>query len=224
MRFIVVADIHGDFEKLSAIMERVRGYDAIICPGDFTDMYVTAGFSQDDTAQLILEELLAHKKPVFCVPGNHDTKNMLKMFEDAGVSIHGKGKLLGHVGLFGFGGAKTPFNTVFEPDDDEVLAGLKNGWDDVKNASVKIMVVHNPPRETAMDKVASGSHVGSAAVTGFIKTHQPDVVVSAHIHESRGVDRLNSTVLIYPGTASDGWVGTIDVGHEIKVDIQNALR
>ncbi len=67
-----------------------------------------------------------------------------------------------------------------------------------------VYVVHGPPRDTRCDMIASGAHVGSRALRGFIETHQPPLVLGGHIHESPRVsssfhDRIGRTVVVNPG-------------------------
>ena len=60
MNVLVVADIHGDFESLSGVLQKIKfGVDVVVCPGDFTDIGLSLmGFSREDMMRLILDELL----------------------------------------------------------------------------------------------------------------------------------------------------------------------
>ncbi|MFH1105817.1 MAG: metallophosphoesterase [Candidatus Aenigmatarchaeota archaeon] len=220
MKILAIADIHGDFEKLEELMERVKeDFDAIVCPGDFTDIGLSAqGFSREEMLELILEELKSRKKPVLVVPGNHDGKDLHNMFDNSVINLHGDGKIVDGVGFFGFGGAKTPFQTPFEPSEEETSQGLAHGWEKIKDCETKIMVVHNPPKNTKLDQTASGAHVGSEAVRRFILKNQPTVVISAHIHEGGREDVLEKTRLVYPGVAASGCYAIIETGKTLKVE------
>ena len=75
MKMLVIADLHGYSEEISEFFKKIdaRGFDVIVCPGDFTDMFnQPPGFSQHNIADLILQKLVAFGTPVICVPGNHD--------------------------------------------------------------------------------------------------------------------------------------------------------
>lgn len=223
MKILVIADIHGDFESLSNVLAELKNdFDVLVCPGDFTDVGLSlAGFSREDMLQIMLDELLSCGKPVFALPGNHDPPEVHKIFDEYGVNLHGRGKIIDGVGFFGFGGAKTPFGTPFEPSEEETANGLKKALDAVVGANKKIMITHNPPKNTKLDRVLSGSHVGSQAIRDFILKNKPDVAISAHIHEARGTDVLGSTQLIYPGAVTDGWAGIISVGDKTETKILN---
>jgi len=67
------------------------------------------------------------------------------------------------------------------------------------------MVCHTPPKDTAIDVVRSGLHVGSSVVRNFIEKFKPDVCISGHIHESRGKDKVGDTIVLNAGMFRDGW-------------------
>jgi hypothetical protein len=216
MNIVVVSDIHGDIENLFSYFDKIKElvFDVIVCPGDFTDANIPKGFTQEDVARLIIKELKLLKKPILAVPGNVDTKNMIKIFEDEGISIHGKGKIIGDFGFYGYGGAQTPFETNIEPTEEELKLGLKNSWNEVKNAKYKVQVTHNPPSGTRVDMIQSGLHVGSNAVREAIESYEPLVAISAHIHEARGTDRVKKTFIINSGRFPEGYFGLINIEND----------
>lgn len=224
MNILVISDIHGDLENLLTYSDKLKElkFDVIVCPGDFTDLNTPKGFTQEDIAKLIIEELKIFKKPIVTVPGNMDTKNIIEIFEKEGVSIHGRGKIINEFGFYGFGGAKTPFKTNTEPSEEELKLGLKNALRDVKKVKYKIQVTHNPPTGTRLDIIQSGVHVGSKIIRVFIETHEPTVAISAHIHEARGIDNLKKTFLINSGRFPEGYFGLINIeGGSVKGRVLN---
>ncbi|MBI4167833.1 MAG: metallophosphoesterase [Candidatus Aenigmarchaeota archaeon] len=223
MNVLVVADVHGDFESLSSVLQNIKfDFDVVVCPGDFTDTGLSLmGFSREDMMRLVLDELMSLGKPVVALPGNHDPVETHKIFDEYGVNIHGAGRVIDDVGFFGFGGAKTPFATPFEPTEEETERGLKKGFSDVENTKHKIMITHNPPKNTKLDRISTGAHVGSQKIRDFILHNKPDAAVSAHIHEAVGIDDLGATKLLYPGPVSGGWVGVLMVGEKTDAKILN---
>lgn len=211
MRILVIGDIHNDIENMIAYLDKLseKNIDVVIGTGDFTDVGVK-GFSQKDIAKLILEEMKTLKKPILCVPGNLD-KEILPVLEAEKASIHGKGKVIGDVGFYGVGGAKTPFGTSLELSEGEVELMLTNGFNEVKSAKIKIQVTHAPPAGTRMDLIYTGAHIGSEAIRKFIEEHKPDVAISAHVQEARGIDELGKTKLLNPGKFSEGHYGIITI-------------
>ncbi len=213
MNIIVISDIHGDIENLFNYFDKIKelNVDAVVCPGDFTDANMPKGFTQEDVVKLIIKELNLLKKPILAVPGNVDTKNMIKIFEEEGISIHGKGKVIGDFGFYGYGGAKTPFETNIEPSEEELKLGLKNAFNEVKNAKYKVQITHTPPAGTRVDMIQSGLHVGSNVVREAIELYEPIVAISSHIHEARGTDQLKKTFIINSGRFPEGYFGFIKI-------------
>ena len=212
MDIAVVSCIHGDLENLMKFLDKITllNIDVILCPGDFTDFSIPKGFSRTDICKIILEELKALGKPILTVPGSWDG-DLIEFLKKESVSIHAKGKIIDDIGFFGYGGAKTPFNTPFEPSEGEIEIGLEKGFSEVKKAKIKVQVTHAPPNRTKLDMIVSGAHVGSTAVRTFIEKNHPDVAVSAHIHESRGVDEIGGTKIINAGRFPEGYVGLISI-------------
>jgi len=114
LKILVVADMHGEFEKFSKLIDkmRVHDFDLVVCPGDFTDIFnVPEGYSQLDIAELMVQKLLYLGRPVFCLPGNHEPYDILDMFEEYDTNLHDKVKKFKDFEFLGFGGAATPLNT-----------------------------------------------------------------------------------------------------------------
>ena len=215
MNILVISDVHNDVETMMVYIDKLAllDFDVVVVPGDFTDVNVPKGFKQTDIGRLILEELNSLKKPILALPGNQD-KELIPVFEEMGVTLHGVGKIIENVGFYGFGGAATPFGTSFEPTEREIKLGLENAYNMVKKSGQKIQVTHNPPARTKLDKIASGAHVGSEVVRKFIEERQPDVAICAHIHEARGVDDLGTTKMVNSGRFPEGYCGFISIGRE----------
>jgi Icc-related predicted phosphoesterase len=224
MNIVVVSDIHGDVENMLIYLDKIGELkpNLIICPGDFTDVNSPKGFKQEDVAKLIISELKSLDVPVLAVPGNVDPKAITKIFEKENMSLHGHGKIINGYGFYGYGGAKTPFDTSIEPSDEELETGLLKGYKDVKSAKYKIQITHEPPSETKIDMLNSGAHVGSKTIRSFIEKHQPILAISAHIHEARGIDKINTTTVINSGRFPEGYLALINISNgEIKGRILN---
>ena len=205
-----MCDVHGEFQALGWVMDMAEKDkpDIVVCPGNITDMFKSpTEFSQLDVADVVVQKLLSLGKPVLCLPGNHDPFEILDVFGDYGVNLHGKRVDVGGVGFLGFGGAQTPFNTLFEPTEEEVAASLGK----LGTKQPFVFVVHNPPKSTKMDKIASGEHVGSKAVREFVLSKKPVLTLTSHIHEAAGTDKLGGSVLFNPGPAFKGRYGIVDI-------------
>jgi hypothetical protein len=225
MNILVLSDIHNDVENILSYIDKVTllDFDLVVCPGDFTDITVPKGFTKVDVGRLIIEELGGLKKPILAVPGNMD-KEIIPLLEKEKISLHGNGRIVKDVGFYGFGGAKTPFSTPLEPEENEIKTGLELGFEKVKTAKTKVQVTHNPPARTKVDLLYTGAHVGSETVRKFIEEKQPAVAISSHIHEARGTDELGKTKLINTGRFPEGYCGLVTIKKgEVKTKIINLI-
>jgi Icc-related predicted phosphoesterase len=217
MKILIFADTHGEYEKAAEVLSQVKteGIDLILCPGDFTDMFaVPEGFSQLDIADMILQKIMALKVPILCIPGNHDPYEVLELFNEYNVNLHDKVKKVKGTPFMGWGGAPTPFNTIVEPSEEETAESLEKMYSKLKGEKF-ILMVHNPPKDTKLDTTFSKRHVGSGAIRAFIEKRQPILAISAHIHESRGTDKLGNCVLFYPGALFEGYYGVVEIEGDV---------
>lgn len=215
MKIIAFSDIHGSYKKVDEILSKESGYDAIIIAGDLT----TIGSSKEAASAIKLFQ--THNKPMFVVAGNMDLPELDEAFAHFGVSINARGVVSGDVGLFGVSASQfTPMNTPYEISEEEIMRRANAGWKDVGGARRKIFVPHTPPRDTNVDKIMIGQHVGSTAVREFIEQHQPDIVVCGHIHEARGTDSIGKTKIVNCGPAGRGYYVVIEIGTEINIELR----
>lgn len=221
MRILVISCIHNDIENLLKFYDKLveLKFDVIVSTGDFTDAEIK-GFDRTEIGKIIVEELKLFGKPLLVVPGSWD-KELIGLFEDEGISIHGIGKEINDIGFYGFGGAKTPFNLPYEPTEEEIFNGLNKGYKMVENCRRKVQVTHAPPLNSKVDIIFSGAHVGSEAVRRFIEEKQPDVAICAHIHEARGLDSIGKTKIINSGRFPEGYCGLVDLNGKVKTEIIN---
>lgn len=210
MKILILADIHGSFEMLNKVIDHAEkdNPDLVVCPGNLTDMFNNqSDISQLDVGDMIVQKLLSIRKRVFCVPGNHDPYELIEILDDYKVNLHSKNMKLKNINFIGFGGAKTPFNTNFEPSEEET----KHGLNSLNHDQPMILITHNPPKDTKLDKIKSGDHVGSLAVREFILAKKPILNITAHIHEAVGKDMLGPTILFNPGPVFEGNYGIVKI-------------
>jgi len=140
MDLLVIGDHHGDIENNLTYIDKLKEFrfDVVLYIGDFTDISPPKGFEQKDITKILIEELKMFKKPIFSVPGNNDTWDVVDLMEKEGVNVHGKGIKHNDYGFYGMGGAKTPFKTNIEPTEEETKKGLEDGFKDVTDTKYKI--------------------------------------------------------------------------------------
>jgi hypothetical protein len=212
MKIVALTDIHGKYEIAARII-RSESPDAVVIGGDLT----TVGTMKEaaDALELFRREC----GTLLVVAGNMDLPEHDDMFFQMGLSINGHGRIIGDTGFFGVSGAPhSKLKTPYEISEERILALARSGYDDVKEARVKIFVPHAPPYGTRVDIVHAGFHVGSTAVREFVEDHPVDAVVCGHIHESRGMDAIDTTRIVNCGQAGQGHYAFIDTGGSVTVE------
>jgi Icc-related predicted phosphoesterase len=201
MHIIAFGDIHMEcagIEKITGLSKA----DLVIITGDFTN----CGGKED--ASTILNVIRRINPKIYAVLGNMDEASVGNYLDELGINIHGKGFVLGDLGIFGVGGSNpTPFNTPTEFSEEELGNIVNKAYQYVTQAPIKVLISHTPPINTAADMIGGGVHVGSTAIRKFVEEKQPDFCFTGHIHESRGEDRIGRTLILNPGMLRDpGWI------------------
>lgn len=215
MRIISLSDIHGAYRRVNEIIARESNADVVVIGGDLT----TNGSAHE--AEEAIKLFQSNGKPVLTVLGNMDPPALEQTMENLGIAINAKGIVVEEAGFFGVSGSPfTPMHTPYEIPEDEITRRAESGWRDVAGARWKIFVPHAPPRDTKLDKIFLGKHVGSTAVRAFIEECQPDVAICGHIHESRGIDTIGKTQIVNCGQAGKGEYAVIDLGNEVSIEVR----
>ncbi len=218
MRVLLLTDIHGDTEKLERILE-TEEYDTVLCAGDLSDANKFEDYSS--RLQEILETFDRQGKMVKAVPGNMDSEETcVRSLIDYRMNIHKKIASFEEFDVVGFGGGKTPFGTPFEPEGSEIKRVLEQLYSRMR-ADRRFAVIHQPPADTELD-IVDGNHVGSDEVRKLIEERDFALVLTGHIHESRGRDSLNGAEVINPGPVLEGYYAVADIdGESFNIEMKN---
>lgn len=197
--WIVVGDIHGEVDNFSKIPELAEA-DAIIVSGDLTNL----GGAEE--ARKVMDVLKKAKLPIYAQIGNMDKPDVDQWLSSLGCNLHGQTiELAPGIAIFGIGGSTpTPFHTPSEFSEEMLAKWLDEEWQTAQKFAHKILVSHNPPKDTPCDDIGNNAHVGSTAVRKFIEERQPDICVCGHIHEGRAKEMIGNTIVINPGTLAEG--------------------
>ena len=216
MIILVGTDFHGSeeaFRNFGFKADEIKAEILVIC-GDITH------FGSLQEAKRLLSVLEDPKVPILFVPGNCDPPSLATVEVECADSIHGSYRAYKDVMFFGFGGGPvSPFSTPFEMTEEEIADFLE---EKAKNPLMRkwfIFVSHTPPKDTKVDKIYSGRHVGSQSIRRFIEERNPSVVLCGHIHEARGVDRIGGTIVVNPGPARHGYCALVYINNEIEVKL-----
>lgn len=215
MVLLCFSDIHGRGAGLKEIADASQA-DAIVISGDVTQL---GGYSEADR---ILTPLLLSGKPVLAVRGNMDKEGVERYLDEKGLNLHGAGRVIGGVGFHGLGGSSpTPIHSAFTISLDEQGTLLEAGYAAVAEVKTRVLISHDPPRNTTLDRILTGIHVGSAEVRAFIEKTMPALCISGHIHESPGEDRIGDTVCVNLGPYGSGRYALITIDHTITITWRN---
>ena len=214
MRILYVVDVHDRFDSVPQALAATGPVDVLVVGGDIT----TLG-SPEDTEQAI--ELWRPLAPrLLAVAGNMDSPAIDARLVELGVSIDGRGVVLGDVGISGVSASPhSPLHTPHEIPDRELAARAAGGLEVVKECRVRIFCPHAPPHGTACDRIRSGEHVGSPALRALVEQEQPDLVLCGHIHESRGEDMIGASRIVNPGPVASGHYALVEVNEGTAVTL-----
>lgn len=203
MKFLIIADLHGNFEVLNKLDKEFSLCDAVLFAGDFAD--AIKGLSGEP----VLKTLLTKHKNIYAVLGNHDSPSFIDALNSASINVEKSVKRCGPYLVTGSGGATFfTHDTPFEREEKEIMQDF-DAYLKVKAANFVakdtktpplILLSHNPPLNTICDKVTPTVHAGSSLLVAFIKKVSPLVVVTGHIHEGVGVDKIGETSIINSGS------------------------
>ena len=173
-----------------------------------------------------LEEWIEYARPrlaqqgvkCFAAPGNDDAFFIDELFADSGAIelLEGRVVELDGIEMLTTGWSnETPWKTERETSEAELRAMIMEMIDRLERPENAIFNIHVPPHATALDQcpkldenlrpVSSGGNpvmtsAGSTAVRELIEAHQPLLGLHGHIHEGRGIARIDRTVCVNPGS------------------------
>ncbi len=199
MKIISFGDIHEDLTNLIPLKKELENADLVIVTGDLTN------YNGRKEAAGVVEEIMKYNENILVQLGNLDQPEVNDYLTEKGINLHRNGYMMDDIGIFGVGGSNpTPFKTPTEFSEDEIKTFLLDGINKVRDSKFKIMVPHMPPKDTKIDIISAGVHVGSQSVRDFILEYKPDISLSGHIHEARGSDKIEKTALFNAGMFREG--------------------
>jgi hypothetical protein len=213
LNIIAFTDFHGRQDagrKARQLISREQPA-LIVVAGDLVNYDV-------QLAKQLLLDMAQGGRPIYFVPGNMDDRELGQWSGNELVRpLHGRREQINELCLIGLGGSpvgsfKSPFGFT-EQDATRLLNNLVGNCHQDKT----ILVAHCPPKNTKIDHVASGEHIGSISVRKFVEKTQPLLVISGHVHEAQGVDKIGKTTLVNPGPAHHGHFARISLNDDVTV-------
>ncbi|NUQ61070.1 MAG: metallophosphoesterase family protein [Pirellulales bacterium] len=216
MKLLTITDLHGRQPVLERILARAGGCDALLFGGDITN------FGSPIDAERLIKLAQAAVPAVFAVAGNCDSGEIDRRLVEMGVSLAGRGVMLGEIGIQGLSGMPPWKRGMYQFTEEELAAALEAGHAAIAAARHRIVLSHPPPRGARVDRTFLLKHVGSTSLRAFIERTQPPLVLCGHIHEGRGVEQIGKTTVVNCGEAAGGYYAVADVGDQIHAEIFRA--
>jgi hypothetical protein len=188
LRILAAADFHGDSSIARKLAEKAKKekVDLVILAGDITGMI---------ESENLLKPFIDNGKRVLFVPGNWDSSESAEIFS----KMYGAKNIGEHyvkyddVGIFGIGSPDWQLSL----NEKKTFDKLKKEFEKIKNLEKKIMVSHIHAEKTKSE--FSGVE-GSRALRKAIEEFQPDLFISAHIHEAEGLqEKIGKTHVVSVG-------------------------
>jgi len=208
---LAFTDFHGQRDAFSQARKLILS--------DRPDLVVVAGdlVNHDaEHAKQMLLQLAEANRPVYFVPGNMDAPALADWTGTEQVHpLHGRCLQVYEVSLLGLGGSPVgAFKFPFGFTEQHAATLLDNLAEDCHGDNM-ILVSHCPPRNTKIDRIHSGEHVGSISVREFVEKARPLLVISGHIHEAQGMDSIGVTTVVNIGAAEHGCFARISISDTV---------
>jgi len=198
MIIIALTDIHGALSHLEQIERELRAADWVFLGGDITH------FGGASAAADVINYIRKMNSAVFAVAGNCDEPEVDAYLGAENLGGHGRISQKRGLTVLGVGGSlPVPVFTpnTFSEDEYKVFFSRMEG---AMDSPPDILVSHQPPWRTNLDKVWGMKHVGSRSLRNYIERAAPRLVFCGHIHESSGCDTIGDTRLVNPGPFRHG--------------------
>lgn len=194
LKILAASDFHG-LEIVSKDLARKAEKEKV-------DLVVIAGdvLNFGEYAKNMIKPFVDRKLPVLFVPGNHDPPEAVEDFVHIYhvKNINGSYAVVRDVGFFGSGGTTQMPHFPFFVSEKDTYYNLKKGFEKVRNARKKIMVTHEHPAKSKLEKFTGIP--GSSSVRRAIDAFQPDILICGHLHEMEGFEeRIGKTTVMTVG-------------------------
>lgn len=196
MKILAAGDIHGDIGLAKNLAERAEkeNVDLVILCGDITQF--------EQSTDNLIGHFAKKKQKVLLIPGNHESIATVDFLAELyGMkNLHGYSVRYKDIGIFGAGGSSVVGPNCIIPED-EMLNLLNEGFERIKYLPKKIMVTHEHPKGTNMEKFTK-FFPGSPAIRKAIDELQPNIMLCSHVHEAEGIEeKIGETRIINVGKA-----------------------
>ncbi|MBI5961808.1 MAG: metallophosphoesterase family protein [Chloroflexi bacterium] len=194
MRIIALPDLHEAITHLEGISQQLASVDLVLLVGDLTNSGSVVNVSR------VINAVRQYNSSILAVPGNWDKVEVDGYLSQIGINLHHRHIVMDGIAFVGVGAALySPNRSPNEVSENDLKAFLEEAISGLDNSLPKILVCHQPPIQSLVDKTWSGLHIGSETIRTFIHETQPLLCFSGHVHEGVGIDSIGRTQVINPG-------------------------
>jgi uncharacterized protein len=211
LKLFTISDIHGATKPIEEAAQLIREADWVVVSGD-----LTRSKTRSEAAEIIacIEQ---YSTRILAVHGNWDRLEVMDFLEEKGYNLHGKGRILEGIGLFGLGGSSpTPLKTATEYTEKEIALSLHRGYEMVREASPVVLISHVPPRGIR-DKSFLGLRGGSHSLKAFLAVNPVALCLCGHIHEAAGMEQFRTALVANAGSFKKGHYLSVEIGPNLVV-------
>ncbi len=214
---LLLSDVHGRVSVLKRVVGKAS-FDLALVAGDVSN-YSGGAYEE------VLEVLSSSVPVTVVVPGNVDPPEIAELGIENVIVIHNRVVEVRGLRVAGAGGGLgLPFWGIPYLTDAHMSSFIKELEEALGSEPLPlhVLLTHTPPRETGLDRIYSGEYVGSRRLREFVEARGPVLHVCGHVHEGRGVARIERTVVVNPGPAMTGHYGIArfrDGGLEVEVEL-----
>jgi Icc-related predicted phosphoesterase len=226
MKCLLVSDLHYTLKQFDWVDAVAGDFDLVVIAGDHLDISSTV--TLDAQVVVILKYLrrLHEKTKLLVCSGNHD----LNARNDDTEKVARWMSRVRQLGVPADGDCLEIGDSLFticpwwDGPRSRDLVGAQLTRDAGRRRQRWVWVYHAPPDASPVSW-AGQKHFGDGALVGWIRQHQPDMVLSGHIHQSpfrqggSWVAQIGSTWVFNPGRQ----IGPVPTHVIVDTDTQRAM-
>jgi Icc-related predicted phosphoesterase len=206
VRILLVSDLHYALRQLDWVASVGPDHDLVVLAGDLVDLASAVPVEAQIVALSTYLERLADRVPVVVASGNHDLDGRDSAGEKAALWIRAlrHPNLVSDGGALEVGGALVTVCPWWDGPVGREAVAEQLAADAGRGGRPWIWVYHWPPDESRLCWTGS-RHYGDPDLVGWIREHQPDLVLTGHVHEppfraeGSWADRVDGSWVFNPG-------------------------
>lgn len=185
MKMLLVSDLHYALPHFDWVLDRASEFDAVVLAGDHLDVSSLVPLESQIVAVRTYIRKIAEVTRVVVCSGNHDLTARNGHDEKHAPWLEG----IDHAGVFGdwqsldTSGARVSVCPWWDGPATRDDVGRKLADDGIGRPARWVWIYHFPPDGVPVSWIGS-RHVGDSDLNAWIDAHQPDLVLSGHIHDA----------------------------------------